>query len=174
MPTPTPARAMVARPAPISLAEVASMEISPSGLSEAGMSVMQMQSVVQIDAGQDREDIGLQEGDQELEARERDDEGQRRPAGENPEGDDEDGEDLQHGMAGHHVGEEPDREADRAGEVADDLDDDDQRQQEDRDAGRHEQLEKAHAVADEADDRDAQEDHDRHGEGDDDVAEIGR
>src|SRR5688572_28183766 len=73
MPTPTPARAMVARPAPMSLAAEASMMIIPS-------LVMQMDGVVQIKAGQDREHVGLQEGDQEFETGEHDDEGERRPA----------------------------------------------------------------------------------------------
>src|SRR3954468_6406666 len=59
MPTPTPARAMVARPAPMSLAAEASMEIS-----FRLRSVMEMDGVVQIEAGQDGEHIGLQEGDQ--------------------------------------------------------------------------------------------------------------
>src|SRR5471032_1779300 len=89
MPTPTPARAMVARPAPMSLAEATSMMIFL-------LSVMQMDGVVEVQAGQDREDIGLQEGDQEFQAGEDDDESQRRPAAENAQHDDEAAEHLQH------------------------------------------------------------------------------
>src|ERR1043166_4321406 len=88
MPTPTPARAIVARPAPMSLAAEASIVLSPS-------LVMQMNSVVEIEAGQDREDIGLQESDQELEPGEDHDERQRRPAADDAEHDDEAAEHLQ-------------------------------------------------------------------------------
>src|SRR3990167_818226 len=102
MPTPTPARAMVARPAPMSLAAEASMMIVPS-------LVMQVDGVVQIEAGQDREHVGLQERDQEFEAGEHDDEGKRRPAADDPQHDDEAAEHLQHGVAGQHVGEQADR-----------------------------------------------------------------
>src|SRR5476651_565984 len=107
MPTPTPARAMVARPAPMSLAAEASMEISfrvSSRVEEkAPPSVTQVDGVVEIQAGQDREDIGLQESNQELEAGEGHDEGKRRPAGVDAEHDDEAAEHLQHGVAGGFV-----------------------------------------------------------------------
>src|SRR6185437_6474284 len=59
MPTPTPASAMVARPAPMSLAAAGSMGLVL--LSWCGLrSVMHMDRIVQIDAGQDGEDVGLQ------------------------------------------------------------------------------------------------------------------
>src|SRR5688572_4207760 len=122
MPTPTPASAMVARPAPISLAASGSMDQSPSLGSGGWQSVMQMDGVVEIDAGQDDEDIGLQEGDADLQARQRDDEGERRPTGEKAQRDHEAAEHLQHGVAGHHVREEPHREADRPREIGEDLD----------------------------------------------------
>src|SRR6187549_470347 len=102
MPTPTPARAMVARPAPMSLAAEASMILVLS-------SVMQMNGVVEIEAGQDREHVGLQEGDQEFKAVEHDDEGERRPAAEDAEHHHEAAEHLQHGVAGQHVCKETDR-----------------------------------------------------------------
>src|SRR6266853_2029912 len=125
MPTPTPTRAMVARPAPMSLAAEASMEIVLS-------SVMEMDGVVEIEAGQDREHIGLQERDQQFQAGEHDDEGQRRPAADDAEHDHEAAEHLQHGVAGQHVGEQPDRQAERADEVGDDLDRHQQQQQRER------------------------------------------
>src|SRR6478735_10557585 len=106
MPTPTPARAMVARPAPMSLAAEASM-----GSSFRGRSVMEMDGVVQIKAGQDREHVGLQEGDQQFEAGEHHDEGKRRPATDDTQHDHEAAEHLQHGVAGQHVGEQADRQA---------------------------------------------------------------
>src|SRR5471030_190443 len=175
MPTPTPARAMVARPAPMSLAAEASMEVSfrvsSRGWSwKAAPSVTQVDGVVEIQAGQDREDIGLQESDQELEAGEGDDEGKRRPAGIDAEHDDEAAEHLQHGVAGQHVGEQADREAERAHEVGDDLDRHQQEQQHEGHARRDKERHEVHAVLDEADRGDAQEHDKRHREGDDDVA----
>src|SRR4051795_2789046 len=65
MPTPTPARAMVARPAPISLAAFASMVVSPF-FRLVPWSMVHMDRIVEIDAGQDREDIGLEHGDADL------------------------------------------------------------------------------------------------------------
>ena len=85
--------------------------------------------VVQIEAGQDREDVGLQERDQQLQAGEHDDEGERRPAAEDAQHHDEAAEHLQHGVAGQHVGEQSDRQAERADEVGDDLDRHQQQQQ---------------------------------------------
>src|ERR1700684_2891592 len=72
IPTPTPDSAMIAIPAPMAFAEARSMcqflslrpvcshgAGRPAGSEIAGRSV-QMHRVVQIDAGQDGEDIGLQ------------------------------------------------------------------------------------------------------------------
>src|SRR5260370_37827098 len=115
MPTPTPARAMVARPAPMSLAAEASMEVVLS-------SVMQMDGVVQIKAGQDREHVGLQERDQQFQAGEHDDEGKRRPAADDAQHDHEAAEHLQHGAAGQHVGEDPNRQPQEAARVTADID----------------------------------------------------
>src|SRR5215471_18618856 len=112
MPEPTPPRAITARPAPTSLpravAAVTSMIPVPL-LSMPTSSVMQVDRIVQVDAGQDGEHISLQERDAELEAGQRHDEGERRPAAEHPERNDEAAEDLQHRMAGHHVGEQSHR-----------------------------------------------------------------
>src|SRR3954467_11861724 len=92
IPTPTPARAMVARPAPMSLAAEASM-----GSSFRLRSVMEVDGVVQIKAGQEREHIGLQEGDQQFQAGEDHDEGQWRPAADDAQHDHEAAEHLKHG-----------------------------------------------------------------------------
>src|SRR5471032_2923427 len=175
MPTPTPARAMVARPAPMSLAAAASMELSFQGVEsscgwKATPSVTHVDGVVEIEAGQDREDIGLQEGDQQLEAGEGDDEGKRRPAGPDAQHDDEATEHLQHGVARQHVGEQSDRQAERAHEVRDDLDRHQQEQQHEGHALGHEERHEVRAMLDEADRGDAEEHEERHREGDDDVA----
>src|SRR6476646_9328080 len=150
MPTPTPARAIVARPAPMSLAAEASMVLSPS-------LVMQMNGVVEIEAGQDREDIGLQESDQQLEAGEDHDEGERRPAAQDAHHHHEAAEHLQHGVARQHVGEQSDREAEGTHEVGDHLDRHQDDQQPGRHARRHEEGQEMRAVAGKADDRHADE-----------------
>src|SRR5262245_17188440 len=67
MPTPTPARAMVARPAPISFAASASM-IGILSYRPRLMSVMHMHCIVEIDAGEDGEHIGLQQRDTDFQA----------------------------------------------------------------------------------------------------------
>src|SRR6185312_8845048 len=138
MPTPTPASAMVARPAPMSLAAEASILTVLSSIEsfcgwKATPSVTRMEGVVEIEAGQDREDVGLQEGDDELQRIEREDEHDRRPAGEDAEHHREASEHLQHGVAGQHVGEQSDREAERPDEIGEDL----QRHHEDQEVDRH-------------------------------------
>src|SRR6478672_11136312 len=160
MPMPTPARAMVARPAPMSLA-AAGVMVVPSLVTE-------MNGVVEIEAGQDREDIGLQESDQQLEADEDHDEGKRRPAADDAQHHHEAAEHLEHGVAGQHVGEQPDRQAEGAHEVRDDLDRHQQQEQHERHALGHEQRQEVGAVPGEADDRDTDEHHRRHREGHDD------
>src|SRR5262245_37141726 len=119
MPTPTPARAMVARPAPMSLAAEASIlnsfRVDETRLKrEATPSVAEMDGVVEIEAGQDREHVGLQEGDQQFETRQHNDEDERRPTAQEAHHDHEAAEHLQHGVAGQHVGEQADRQAERA------------------------------------------------------------
>lgn len=44
---------------------------------------MRVERVVEVDAAQDGEDVGLQKGDTDLETRERDDKGKRGPTAEN-------------------------------------------------------------------------------------------
>src|ERR1700756_3757625 len=73
MPTPTPAppMPMQAMPAPMYFAATGSMtELLLEGFS--GPSVTRVYRIVEIDAGEDGEDVGLQEGDQELERGQRD------------------------------------------------------------------------------------------------------
>src|SRR4030095_6368173 len=80
MPTPTPARAMVARPAPMSFAAAGSMGLVLLSFEDGLRSVLHVDRIVQIDAGQDGEDVGLQDGDADLEAGQRHEQGERRPA----------------------------------------------------------------------------------------------
>src|SRR5438045_1378663 len=68
MPTPAPTSAMQARPAPIILAEARSIVRVPSLKSDS----VQVEGVAQIEASQDRKDIGLQYGDEQFEADQRD------------------------------------------------------------------------------------------------------
>src|SRR5258708_3520673 len=107
MPMPAPTSAIQARPAPIILAEARSMAAKPFlGWLESERcdppGSMQMDGVVEIDAGEDGEDEGLQERHQQLERDQEDVEEQRQDA-EQPHADDEAGEDHQHGVADHHV-----------------------------------------------------------------------
>ena len=76
-------------------------------------------------------------------------------------------------MAGQHVGEQAHRMAERPGEERDHLDRHHQRQDVDRHAGRHEQLEEAEAVLVDSHDDHGEEHHQRHRRGDDDVAGDG-
>src|SRR6516164_8479948 len=70
MPTPAPAppKPIQARPAPMYFAAIGSMKRTPSrGLVRRAGSVARMDSIVDIDAGEDGEHVGLQERDQQLE-----------------------------------------------------------------------------------------------------------
>src|SRR5665213_1785328 len=76
MPTPTPAPPMPkqARPAPMYFAATGSITKAPCWVDWIGFgSMTRMNGVVEIDAGEDREHVGLQEGDQELQRAEHDD-----------------------------------------------------------------------------------------------------
>src|SRR6266700_2597371 len=72
VPTPTPAPPMPiqAMPAPMSFAAAGSMEISFSSLSDDRASVPGVDCIVEIDAGEDGEHIGLQEGHQQFQRHE--------------------------------------------------------------------------------------------------------
>src|SRR3978361_1822496 len=87
MPTPTPAPPMPmhAMPAPISFAAAGSIFSSLERNSSMGGKspdclVSGMKGVVEVDAGEDREHIGLQERDQKLKRGQRDGEAQRHHA----------------------------------------------------------------------------------------------
>src|SRR5260370_42583706 len=84
-PTPAPPMPMHAMPAPISFAAAGSIFSSLERKTSVGgnspdRSVSRMNGVVEIDAGEDREHVGLQERDQQFERSQRDGEGQRQHA----------------------------------------------------------------------------------------------
>src|SRR5262245_37222621 len=75
IPTPTPASAIVAKPAPISFAASGSM-VKFLSFRPRLISVMHVHCIVEIDAGEDGEHIGLEHRDADLEAGQSDGEGQ--------------------------------------------------------------------------------------------------
>ena len=77
---------------------------------------------MEIETRQNGEDIGLQQGDADFQTGQRDQEQQRRPAQKQAKRNDETAEHFQHGVAGHHIGEQSHRQADRPDEVRYDLD----------------------------------------------------
>src|SRR5262245_2197761 len=90
-PTPAPPMPMHAMPAPISLAAAGSIVYSLErkigvGGNSPDRSVSRMNGVVQVDAGQDRKHIGLQERDQKFEGRQGDREGERQHTAEPADG----------------------------------------------------------------------------------------
>src|SRR5919107_3774044 len=131
-PTPTPAPPIPrqARPAPMYFAATGSMRRAPvrGWGSSSVRSVTGVKGVVEVDAGQDGEDVGLQDRDQEFEGgkRHRHAEGQdgTEPAegAECPKGGHEPGKNLEGDVPGQHVGEKAHREADRPRQEGDDLD----------------------------------------------------
>ena len=135
--------------------------------------------VVEIHAGQDREDIGLQRGDQKLKSSQRHDHRHRQNGAEitdrahGTEGEDEAGEDFERDVTREHVREKTDGVADRARKVGNHFDRDHERQEDDRHTRRHEKAEKLEAVEVDARERHAEEHGDRQREGDDDVARGG-
>src|SRR5262249_48749038 len=66
-PTPAPPMPMQAMPAPIIFAAVGSMRKLLFGFGGSGFSVARVNRIVEIDAGENSEHVGLQECDQELE-----------------------------------------------------------------------------------------------------------
>src|SRR4051794_38751727 len=122
MPTPAPAppMPMQAMPAPMYFAATGSiMKLLVRGWLNRSGSVTRMNGVVEIDAGQDREHVGLQERDQQLERGQRHHQRQRKRRAENaenaeaPEQRDEAREHLERDVAGQHVGEQPHAVRDR-------------------------------------------------------------
>src|SRR5581483_266838 len=128
MPMPAPMRPITARPAPTafmaarkvaaSIVEVLSSEWKVEARAAASV---QVHRVVDVEAGQDGEHVGLQEGDEDFKAGQRRDERQRHDAGD-AERRHEAGENLQQRVPGQHVGEQPHRERDRPREIGDELD----------------------------------------------------
>src|SRR5215469_14650847 len=113
MPTPAPAPPipMQAMPAPMYFAATGSMSKTP--LRERRTLMARVDGIVEIDAGEDGEHVGLQERDQEFECGERDREPERQhragPAdeAERAQHGDEAGKHLERDVAGQHVGEQP-------------------------------------------------------------------
>src|ERR1700676_633907 len=181
-PTPAPPMPMHAMPAPISFAAAGSIsKLLEKDRCEGGNSpdglVSRMNGVVEVDAGEDREHIGLQERDQQFERGQRNRECQRQHAAGPAEGAerdaehrDEAGKHLQRDVAGQHVGEQTHAVRDRPQEERQDLNEHDKRQDVDRNAGRHENLEEFQPVLVEAVNQDGEEHQQRQRRGDDDVA----
>src|SRR5438552_150610 len=108
MPIPAPTSAIQARPAPIIFAEARSMVVIPFPKARRRR-LMQMKSVTQIETSQDREHIGLQHRDQQLEADQQNVDAQRKDR-EQADARGKTAENRQHRVPGQHVGEEPDRQ----------------------------------------------------------------
>src|SRR6267378_49194 len=184
MPTPTPAPPMPmhAMPAPISFAAAASIFSSLERKKDVGGNspdrlVSRMKGVVEVDAGEDREHVGLQECDQQFKRGQRDGERQRQHAADPADRAERDAkhrnearEHLQRNMAGQHVGEQAYAVRDRAEQERQDFNEHDQRQDVDRNAGRHENLEESQPVLVETVDQDGEEHQKCERRGDDDVA----
>src|SRR6185312_11597422 len=140
-------------------------------------SVSRMKGVVEIDAGQDREHVGLQERDQQFERGQCDGERERQHAADPADGaerdaehDDEAREHLQRDVASQHGGEQSHAVRDRPQEEREDFDEYDEGHDEDRNARRHEYLEEFQAVPVNAVEQDDEEHQQRERHGDDDVA----
>src|SRR6187397_3746480 len=114
MPTPAPAppMPMQAMPAPMYFAATGSMRKLLFEVGRMVGSVTRMNGVVEVDAGQDREHIGLEERDQQFERGQRHHHRQRQGRAEDTENTqaaqqrDEAREHLERDVAGKHVGEQ--------------------------------------------------------------------
>ena len=135
--------------------------------------LVHVKCIMEIDAREDGEHIRLQKGDENFEPGKGHHEAERKPSADDSQRAHKSGKDLQHGVSRHHVGEKPDRQAYRTGEIRDDFDNDEQRQQEYRNALRDEKLAKTHSVLHEADDGCTNEDEHGKSEGHGDVACYG-
>src|ERR1700694_1065856 len=156
-PTPAPPMPMQAMPAPIYFAAVGSMICSFSSFAAVlGLSMARMDRIVEIDAGENGEDVGLQEGHQQLQGGERDGEAERQNCAEPTEETKraqhrhEAAEYLEGDVTGKHVGEQPYAVGDRSRQERQHLDERHQGQDVDRNSARHEQLEEAQPVLPEA------------------------
>src|SRR6267142_4398029 len=155
MPTPAPAppMPMQAIPAPMYFAAIGSMKRTPlRGLVRRAGSVARMDSIVEIDAGEDGEDVGLQERDQQFERGQRDGQPERQNGAEHAENAqgaehaDKACEHFQRNVAREHVCEESHRMLNRLQKERYDFDQHHQRQDVDRNTRWHEQLEEFQAV----------------------------
>ncbi len=132
--------------------------------------------IVEIDASEDGEDVGLQERHQQLQGGQRhgEAEGENRaePAHdtEGAEHRHEAPEHLQSDVAGEHVGEQSDAVGHRPRHKRQNLDEGHERQDVDRDSAGHEQLQEPQSVLPEAVNDDRDEYQKRKGDSDDDVA----
>ena len=128
---------------------------------------------MKVKTGQYGKHIGLQECDDRLKPVHRSGYRKGRERGQDIEATQADGKATEHDkqrMAGHHVGEQPDRQRDRADDVRDQLDRHQEGDERDRQPGRHEERQETEAVLDDSDDGHPDKDHGRHRKGDDDVA----
>src|SRR6266567_3463663 len=130
-PTPAPPMPMQAMPAPMYFAAIGSMTRAP--LVDPWMDeplVAGMQRIVEVDAGENGEDVGLQHRDQQLQRGERDGERERQDRAERAQHtrraqhDDEAREYLQRDVAGEHVRKQPHAVRDRPQEEREYLYDD--------------------------------------------------
>src|ERR1700686_2136656 len=118
-PTPAPPMPMQAMPAPMSFAAAGSIEFSFSSPSDDRASMPGVDRIVEIDAGEDGEDIGLQESHQQFKGRERDHHAERQDRPDPPEYPEcaehghEPGKHLEGDMAGQDIGEQAQAVGDR-------------------------------------------------------------
>src|SRR5215472_7879969 len=128
-----------------------------------------MDCIVQVETAQNREYISLQDGDQQFES-EKQDNDRHRENREDAEDRGEAGEYSEHRVARQHIGEESDRQCERADEIGQHLDRDQDDKQQRWYALGYEEPQKMQTVPDKADNRDAGKNDRRHRKGDDDLA----
>src|SRR5215510_3447092 len=158
VPTPTPAPPMPiqAMPAPIIFAAWGSMRELLFEVCPGEVLVTRVDRIIEIDAGEDREDVGLQECHQKLQCRECDGEPERQNRAEPTEQaertqhGDEAAEHLQSDVTGEHVGEQTNAVRNRSRQERQHFDESDQGQDVDWNPARHEQLEEVQPVLPEA------------------------
>ncbi len=135
---------------------------------------MQVNGIVQIQAGQHGEDICLQERYQKFESSQRHIDAKRCPAAKNAERNNKAREHLHHRVSGHHVGEQADGKADRPRQIGQNLDGNKHRGHHHRYAAGQEKAEEVQAVAGDGDNRDAQKYEHGHSEGHGNMAGEGK
>src|SRR5215468_520988 len=164
-PTPAPPMPMQAMPAPMYFAAIGSM--TNSFASSCLVSMTRMDGIVEIDAGEDGKHVGLQEGDEQFECRQCNDHRQRQRCAGHADNSraskqrDEACEYLQRDVTSQHVGKKTHAVRDRAREERQHFNEYDERQDVDRYALGHEQVEEVKPVLPESIDEDRQEDRHR-------------